>query len=205
MSGFQGYEKITEDACLNQSGDCSIPYVSITSLMNSVLFCHCLIGLPGAGKTTLANEWVKENDTLEIICPDDIRDQLYGDPVIQGDWQAVQKRIKTQFKAAIDQGQSIIYDATNIRRAWRTDLLKSVANENLRWIGWQLLTPVKTCLERNQGRDRQVPIDVIIDFAQILNQEPPSTSEGFDAIYDIPLNDNQQVNWDEMRSLQDSL
>ena len=173
--------------------------------MNSVLFCHCLIGLPGAGKTTFAQEWAKKNCNLDIICPDDIRDQLYGDPVIQGDWQAVQKEIKQQFQAALQQGHSVIYDATNIRRAWRTDLVQSMTHDNLRWIAWQMVTPVKTCLERNQGRDRQVPIDVIIDFAQILNQEPPSTTEGFEAIYDVPLDEQQQVNWEKMRSLQDSL
>lgn len=163
------------------------------------LTCHCLIGIPGSGKTTLANQWIDQASSLIMICPDDIRDQLYGDPVIQGDWDAVRDEIQRQFAQAIAQEQSIIYDATNVKRVWRQDVIKT--RPNLDWIAWQMLTPLKVCLERNQTRDRQVPMDVVIDYAQILHQEPPNTSEGFRSVHDVPMTDQYQVDWEKMRSL----
>ena len=147
----------------------------------------------------MVEEWLRQDSNLWVICPDLIRDQLYGDPIVQGDWEAVKGEIKRQFQQAIAQGQSIIYDATNVKRGWREDLIGT--RPDLRWIAWQVMTPLKICLERNAQRDRQVPIDVIIDYAQILHQEPPLVSEGFSAVYEVPLDEQQQVDWEKMRSL----
>ncbi|MEM9137676.1 MAG: hypothetical protein AAGB01_10055, partial [Cyanobacteria bacterium P01_F01_bin.42] len=68
-------------------------------------------------------------------------------------------------------------------------------------IAWLVTTPVKVCLERNAQRDRKVPMDVIIDYAQILHQESPETSEGFEAVHEVPLASDHQVEWEKMRSL----
>lgn len=169
--------------------------------MPSSLVCHCLIGIPGAGKSTLAQQWVAQDPNLVVICPDEIRDQLYGDPIIQGDWDAVKAQAQKQFEAAIAAHHSILYDATNVKRVWRQELMASYPEQKLRWTAWQLLTPLKVCLERNEQRDRQVPIDVVIDYAQFLNQEPPILAEGFEAIHDVPMDEHHQVDWDKMRSL----
>jgi len=169
--------------------------------MPSSLVCHCLIGIPGAGKSTLAQQWVAQDPNLVVICPDEIRDQLYGDPIIQGDWDAVKAQAQKQFEAAIATHHSILYDATNVKRVWRQELMASYPEQKLRWTAWQLLTPLKVCLKRNEQRDRQVPIDVVIDYAQFLNQEPPILAEGFEAIHDVPMDELHQVDWDKMRSL----
>ena len=169
--------------------------------MPSSLVCHCLIGIPGSGKSTLAKQWMTHDPNLVWICPDEIREQLYSDPIIQGDWDAVKAKAQEQFQGAIAARQSILYDATNVKRAWRQELVTSYPDQNLSWMAWQLLTPLKTCMERNQERDRQVPMDVIIDYAQILNQEPPIISEGFAAIHDVPMDEHYQVDWGKMRSL----
>lgn len=161
--------------------------------------CHCLIGIPGSGKSTIAAQWLQHDPTLMVICPDEIRDRLYGDPIIQGDWSAIRKEIQLQFEQAIAAQRPLLYDATNVKRTWRKDLIRT--RPDLRWMAWQLTTPVKVCLERNAHRDRQVPMDVIIDYAQILHQEPPQTSEGFDAVHEVPLTADQQVEWEKLRSL----
>ena len=111
----------------------------------------------------MVDEWLRQDSDLWVICPDSIRDQLYGDPIIQGDWEAVKGEIKRQFQQAIAQGQSIIYDATNVKRGWREDLIGT--RPDLRWIAWQVMT------------------------------------EGFAAVYEVPLDEQQQVDWEKMRSL----
>lgn len=155
------------------------------------LTCHCLIGIPGSGKSTLAAQWLTHDPDLVIICPDTIRDHLYGDPIIQGDWDAVQAEVQRQFKTAIAQQRTMLYDATNVKRGWRTAL--TTAWPDLRWIGWQLMTPLKDCVARNAERDRQVPMDVLIDYAQTLHQEPPQLMEGFAAIHEVPMDEQHQV------------
>lgn len=172
--------------------------------MPSSLVCHCLIGIPGSGKSTLAEQWMAKDSNLILICPDEIREQLYSDPIIQGDWDAVKAKAQEKFQGAIAAQQSVLYDATNVKRAWRQELVASFPEQNLRWTAWQLLTPLKVCMERNQGRDRQVPMDVIIDYAQILNQEPPILAEGFEAIHNVPMDEQYQVDWEKMRSLLNS-
>ena len=173
--------------------------------MKDGLICHCLVGIPGSGKSTLATQWLEQDPNLLLICPDEIRDRLYGDPVIQGDWEAVKAEIWQQFQAAVVAHKSIIYDATNVKRVWRLDLIDSLRSLNLCWVAWQLTTPLKVCLERNAQRDRQVPIDVIIDDAQIVHQEPPQPSEGFAAVYEVPLTENSAINWPELHQLQTQL
>ena len=137
--------------------------------MPSSLVCHCLIGIPGSGKSTLAEQWMTHDPNLVLICPDEIREQLYSDPVIQGDWDAVKAKAQEKFQGAITAHKSVLYDATNVKRAWRKELILSYPEQNLSWIAWQLLTPLKVCMERNANRERQVPMDVIIDYAQFLN------------------------------------
>ncbi|MCM1982257.1 AAA family ATPase [Lyngbya confervoides] len=167
--------------------------------MTTTLYCHCLMGVPGSGKSTLAQQWLALDPSLVVIAPDAIRDELYGDPIIQGDWEAVNAEVRRQFQGAIQAHRSVIYDATNVKRSWRRDLIG--AYPQLQWLGWILLTPVKICLERNQQRDRQVPLDVIIDYAQLLNQQPPRLEDGFAALYEVPLREvDHTVDWPQFQA-----
>ncbi|NJK42189.1 MAG: ATP-binding protein [Acaryochloridaceae cyanobacterium SU_2_1] len=146
-----------------------------------------MIGIPGSGKTHFAQQWLAEHQQYIYISPDQIRAQLYGDPIIQGEWKVIQQRVKAEFEDAISQGRPVLYDATNIRRQWRQDFLRAFKPEGVHWMAWVFPTPVKVCIERNQQRERQVPIDVIIHYAQLLNQFPPAAAEGFIAVQEIPV------------------
>ncbi|MGF1600695.1 MAG: AAA family ATPase [Thermosynechococcaceae cyanobacterium] len=165
------------------------------------LLCHFLIGIPGSGKSTFARQLVEQDTRTVHISTDLIRDQLYGDPVVQGDWSAIQRQIKQEFNHAVDQGNPVVYDATNIKQQWRTDFLRDYTPAGVSWIGWVFQTPIKDCIQRNQERSQTVPIDLIIDDAQLLHQFPPQISEGFVSVLDIPMNESGWVDLDQVQSL----
>ncbi|WP_330203092.1 AAA family ATPase [Cyanobacterium sp. DS4] len=156
------------------------------------IISHILIGCPSSGKSTLANYMVKQNFNYQIISTDNIRQQLFEDENIQGDWQLIEAEIFKQIDGYIQAGKPIIYDATNAKKWWRITLLEKLTQyDNVNWIGWYLKTPLKVCLEWNQKRKRQVPDDVITNLYQSLRNFPPLPAEGFLAVYDIPFKDDK--------------
>lgn len=153
---------------------------------------HILIGCPSSGKSTLANHIIKQYSNYQIISTDNIRQQLFGDENIQGDWQLIETEIFKQIDSYIQAEKPIIYDATNAKRWWRISLLEKLAKyENANWIGWYLKTPLNVCLEWNQERKRQVPDDVITNLYQSLRNFPPLPAEGFLAVYNIPFKEGK--------------
>lgn len=153
-----------------------------------MLICHFLIGPPASGKSTLASQLAALTKS-RIVSTDRIREQLFGDEIIQGDWSAIQREVISQMEEAIAAGQSIIYDATNAKREWREDLLETVAREldgeELRWIAWYVTTSIEKCKEWNQKRSRKVPEEVIEAMFASLKQVPPSAEEGFLAVVPV--------------------
>jgi predicted kinase len=163
--------------------------------------CHFLIGLPASGKSTLARILAKESGGL-IVSTDRVRAQLYGDETIQGVWQEIETEVFSQVKGAVDRQQSVIYDATNANRLWRTGFLQQVANfGDLRWIGWYLDLPIEVCKQRNQERDRLVPESVIDSMAAELAQFPPDASDGLAVCYRVPLLPDGQFDVDAIYQL----
>ncbi len=162
------------------------------------MICHFLIGVPGSGKSTFAVELAKLGN-YRIVSTDAIRQQLYGDASIQGEWSQVEEKVISQIVDAIAQGDSIIYDATNAKRAWRMDLLsklKSITPSGF-WMAWYMQTPVANCKLWNQQRIRQVPDFVIENMHKSLQDFPPIAAEGFATVTKIdvtsPNFDFQQI------------
>ncbi len=177
--------------------------------MSTPLICHFLIGIPGSGKSTFAALLAKLGN-YRIVSTDAIRQQLYGDAIIQGEWSEVEELVISQIGDAKSQGYSIIYDATNAKRQWRMDLLiklnssltplsesrRGVGGE-VQWIAWYLQTPKATCIAWNQKRDRIVPDIVIERMYKSLQDQNPVVAEGFAAVKEIdvtsPQFDIQQI------------
>ena len=143
-----------------------------------------LIGLPGSGKSTLAQQLLAENSHRQLISPDVIRCQLFGDTAIQGPWLLIWREVQRQFQLArskVSNCCEVIYDATNARRRSRREVI-ALARDNgfSRITGVWLDQPIWLCLGRNHRRDRSVPEPVILRMQRQLRQAPPTLAEGFD-------------------------
>lgn len=176
--------------------------------MNTPIICHCLIGLPACGKSTLAEAWQKRDPNYVWVSTDNIRAALYGDSINQGQWSDVEAEVVQQIKAATTAGKSVIYDATNAKRNWRMSLLQKFADCNIQWIAWWFkAVSLEECKTHNQKRQRQVPEPVIEDMYKSLAAHPPIAAEGFEAVHEVPLlkANSNDVNWSQIEDLVKSL
>ncbi|MEL6928040.1 MAG: ATP-binding protein [Cyanobacteria bacterium J06600_6] len=153
--------------------------------MTQALLCHLLVGLPGSGKSTFAQQLHRQIPNSVIISTDAIRLRLYGDEKIQGKWSQIEQEAIEQARLAIKYEQTAIYDATNVQLAWRNSFLDKVSDLNSEWIAWWIKTPVNVCKYRNKRRSRHVPNDVINTYYDDLRQSPPTVDEGFLAVKEI--------------------
>lgn len=168
-------------------------------MTNNQLIGHFLIGLPGSGKSTFAHRLKEMVADAVVVSTDRVRQRLYGDESIQGNWAEIEQEVVRQIQLAIASRKPVIYDATNVRRDWRIDMLTrieaglTIDQPEVYWVAWHLQTPIDLCKQWNQKRDRQVPDEVIDQYAELLNQFPPDKEEGFMQIYQVretpPCND----------------
>jgi len=147
-----------------------------------------LVGVPGSGKSTWARDFVLTHPRYRVVSTDNLRAQLYGDEAVQGDWHQIWQQVVIQWwqgVVAIHQGEleGVIYDATNARRRHRRAAIAAA-----RQAGFSPITlvwfdvPLSLALERNRGRSRQVPIDVVATMHRQLQGAPPSVQEGVDRV-----------------------
>lgn len=77
-----------------------------------------------------------------------------------------------------------LYDATNVRRRDRRRVMQTAQSLGFtRLLAVWFDVPLGICLQRNQGRSRQVPPAVIATMSRQLAGAPPQPEEGFAAIY----------------------
>ena len=144
---------------------------------------YMLIGLPGSGKSTCANEIIKYNDNIKIFSSDEYREKLTGDINNQTSNNKIFNVLYTDLIEHIKLGGDTIYDATNINRKNRKEILTRLKNlhiSDLKIIGILVITPVEKCIERNKNRERIVPEEVIYNMA--CKFEMPLLNEGFSSI-----------------------
>ncbi|MEL6910634.1 MAG: ATP-binding protein [Cyanobacteria bacterium J06629_2] len=155
--------------------------------MTQSILCHLLIGLPASGKSTFAQQLSQQIPNSVVVSTDTMRARLYGDEMVQGDWNRIENLVIEHVRLAISYEQIVIYDATNVQLAWRNSFLDKVSDLNSEWIAWWLKTPVNVCKNLNKYRSRQVPNQVINDYYQYLEESPPTVEEGFVAVKEVEL------------------
>lgn len=131
-----------------------------------------LRGLPGAGKSTLANEWVKTEPNRIRLSRDDLRAALFNDEGIlsQDKENLINKIIRQQATDALQAGFDVLVDATNLRLKYAREWAKLAAKWGASFETWDVYTPLEVCVAQNDRRffegGRLVPEDVIRDLAK---------------------------------------
>ncbi|MFM1900437.1 MAG: hypothetical protein RLZZ216_1013 [Cyanobacteriota bacterium] len=154
------------------------------------LRCHLLIGAPGSGKTTMAHKLApllaaEDGTAALVLSTDAIRAELFGDAAVQGPWDEVRALMLQRLQAAISANRTVIIDATHARRPWRLLYTQALRfTRPVEWIGWWFTTPLDTCLEWAQTRERPVPVSVIRDFHAAITHKQfgPHRAEGFASV-----------------------
>ena len=149
-------------------------------MSKNVLIVMC--GLPASGKSTYS-EWLTESGVFCGVCPDKIRGELYGDENIQGDGKTVFAIAHARIEDLGKDGNNVVFDATNIDRKTRKDLVKKMRPHFDIIICKWFSTPLLTCKLRNAKRERQVPEEVLDRMWERFRV--PMLDEGFDIIEEI--------------------
>jgi predicted kinase len=137
-----------------------------------------LVGVPGSGKTTLAQKLIARG--YSCLNADSIREKLYGNAAEQGDKEAVFEIFFKELEDALSKGLDIVIDNTNLNAKQRKPILDRAAAAGYTDIQlWLMDVPLETCLTRNRGRDRVVPEDIVSNMFTELNRSGrPKNVEG---------------------------
>ena len=119
-----------------------------------------LVGIPGSGKTHYAKEYVKHHDNVVHLSSDSIRKELWGDEAIQGDNNEVFSLMQSRAVEALNNGQDVIYDCTNITRKERACII-SACPKFVKIEAHIIWAPIEDCIRRDAARERTVGKEVI--------------------------------------------
>lgn len=150
-----------------------------------------LIGLPGSGKSKIAQRLHCDNAAL-YLSSDALRKEFYGDESVQDNPEKIFEEMRKHAIAALKVGINVVYDATNISRKKRRHLLSSlgVSCEKIAYVVW---AKYETCVTRDKDRLRTVGESVI--KRMLKGFQPPYYDEGWDEIR-FEINDEPYTAYD---------
>lgn len=137
------------------------------------------VGIPGSGKTKYAEKYIKEHTNTIHLSSDLIRKELWGDEATQGDNSQVFSLMQSRAIEALNNGQSVVYDATNITRKDRSYII-SLCPKFVKIECHIIWAPIETCIERDAARKRTVGKEVI--DRMLKRFQAPYYDEGIDEI-----------------------
>ena len=155
-----------------------------------------LVGVPGSGKTTYAKTITGPHDNTIHLSSDQIRKELWGSEEIQGDNNEVFSLMQSKAIEALNDGLSVVYDATNVTRKDRSYII-SLCPKFIKIEAHVVWAPIETCIRRDAARSRTVGKAVIDKMLKRF--QAPYYDEGIDEIKVIlPDKFNQQDYRDEV-------
>lgn len=153
---------------------------------------YVLCGYPCSGKSTYAKQNAKKYKAI-VVSADEVRNVLYGSPDKYGDPIEVWNHIETTIRTLLKQGKNVIYDACNLRKSYRYDIMHMVNDIPCDKVLIFIDTPISHCKARHPSRGRKFTVKDLEPIYAINN--PPSLDEGWDVIkrYKWDFEDNTVV------------
>lgn len=140
-----------------------------------------MVGLPGSGKSTFAENYVTVNSKKPVILSaDKLREELYGDPSILGDYKKLFAEIYRRLRLHLKNGEHVVFDATNIKKEHRKIFFDNIADIDCVPVCVVMVADKHISKRRNNKRKRVVPAYVIERMAE--SWEEPEADEGFENI-----------------------
>lgn len=146
------------------------------------------MGIPGSGKTTLLAPFAEKHG-LKRISRDEIREEMFGDPLDRSSQGVVWEEANRRMYAALGECQGVVLDSTFATREKRTGIIADLRAAGAdRIIGVLFTTPLDVAKKWNHGRidapQGHVVKESVMDTVHAqLAAEPPELAEGFDALY----------------------
>lgn len=148
-------------------------------MMDKKVIITC--GIPGSGKTTWKNKFLKESGTEFVtIHPDSIRKELTGSEEDQSKNVEVFELAFSRLNASLKEGKSVIFDSCAQNKERRRRIIAIAKNNNAKILVVVFNISLELAKTRNSMRDRVVP-EFVLDKMHGSWQEP-SLSEGIDEI-----------------------
>ncbi len=135
--------------------------------IHSRSFFIILIGLPAAGKSSLAKslqntEFFRTHQlSVEIVDTDIIRSHIEGSQFQPDKEQMVKKAKISQIRTCLAENRSVIVDDMHYYESMRHDLFEIHREFSSYWISIYLNTPLSMCIEWNRQRATPLPESVI--------------------------------------------
>lgn len=158
-----------------------------------MLTFYMMVGLPGSGKSTKA-EQIKNEFCAQVFSSDALRKEKFGDEKIQKDAAGIFKELLNRCAASLDSGYTTVLDATNLSYKKRMEFLRELDKKvSLAFskICVLMATPYEICYERNSSRERVVPDEAM--KRMYCSFYTPAYFEGWDDIQIIYPNEMDRV------------
>lgn len=123
-----------------------------------------LVGPPAAGKSTTREQLQKQYPNLKVICMDEKRKELCGNPNDQSKNAQVFGWQEHELREAMKARQNTLIDATNINRRFRKNLWHIAREAGALCSAIYFDISLETLLERNAKREKRVPDDIVKRF-----------------------------------------
>lgn len=158
-----------------------------------MLAFYMMVGLPGSGKSTKA-EQIKNEFCAQVFSSDALRKEKFGDEKVQRDANEIFKELLNRCAASLISGHNTILDATNLSYKKRMEFLRELdkkVNLTFSKICILMATPYEICCERNSSRERVVPDEAM--KRMYCSFYTPAYFEGWDDIQIIYPNEMDRV------------
>lgn len=158
-----------------------------------MLAFYMMVGLPGSGKSTKA-EQIKNEFGAQVFSSDALRKEKFGDEKIQKDANVIFKELLNRCVVSLVSGYTAVLDATNLSSKKRMEFLRELGKKvglAFSKICILMATPYEICCERNRSRERVVPDEAM--KRMYCSFYTPAYFEGWDDIQIIYPNEMDKI------------